>query len=275
MSQKWAFNGIDTLAKCANTELQQQIHRHKLLFNLSHDNINIQFRVYEQRIDRHSHFDSGTASTIYLVPGSEGQRLGNRALQEQQKIGRTNPISGRDVIQIMTPVGSRVASRMRHWVLQFLLDSPDFDFEKYGGRDDQQLKPPLPVCELPAGRENQVIQQLLPTRDINQSTYEGNDEVIGCIWWDLGLDSLEEREKTGLERVVVWVGDQLTVSRLRGLASYRSHDHNSFQRMDYLIPMFGWFHLQMAFANCSTHNTTGRRPRLGSHMLLMSWGRKG
>lgn len=65
MSQKWAFKGIDTLATHANLELRRQIHHCKLLFNLSHDNINMQFRVYEQRINRQSHFDSGTASTIY------------------------------------------------------------------------------------------------------------------------------------------------------------------------------------------------------------------
>ncbi|KAF9642100.1 hypothetical protein BDM02DRAFT_3069948, partial [Thelephora ganbajun] len=39
MSQKWAFQGIDTPAKHANTELRRQIHELKLLFLFSHDNI--------------------------------------------------------------------------------------------------------------------------------------------------------------------------------------------------------------------------------------------
>jgi hypothetical protein len=81
MSQKWAFNGIDTLAKRVKMELRHQIYDLRLQFYFSQDNINIQFRVYEQRFDRQSHFDSGTASTIYLIPGSEGQRLDSHALQ--------------------------------------------------------------------------------------------------------------------------------------------------------------------------------------------------
>ncbi|KAI0283764.1 hypothetical protein BC826DRAFT_1127316 [Russula brevipes] len=45
---------------------------------------------------------------------------------------------------------------------------------------------------------------------------------------------------------IVWAGDQLTVSRLRGLQSFRCEDHNSFVRLDFLVPIFGWFHVQMA-----------------------------
>lgn len=275
MSQKWAFNGIDTLAKHANMELQQQIHDHKLLFYFSHDNVNIQFRVYEQRVDRQSHFDSGTASTIYLVPGSEGQQLNNRALQEQRKIGRTNPITAKDIVKATIPAAARVMSRMRYWILQFLLDSPDFDLEKYDNRNDARLKPPPPVHELPTGRKNQIIQQMLPTRHINQSTYEGNDQVMGQTWRDLGLNSVEEMRKTGLERVIVWAGDQLTVSRLRGLASYRSHDNNSFERMAYLIPVFGWFHLQMAFATSLHTQYYGTKAAFGFSHAFDVMGKKG
>jgi hypothetical protein len=45
------------------------------------------------------------------------------------------------------------------------------------------------------------------------------------------------------------MGDQLTVERLQGLWKYRHEDFNSFDCMDYMIPVFGWFHLVMAFAN--------------------------
>ena len=247
MSQKWAFKGIDALAERANTELRHQIHNRKLLFYLSHDNVNIQFRVYEQRVDRQSRFDSGTATTIYLVPDSEEKPLDNRGLQEQRKIGRMNPVTAKDVVEMTMPAAKRVALRMRHWILQFLLDSPDFDLENYNGQSNARLKPPPPVCELPAGRKNQIIQHMLPTHHIDQSTYEGNDQVIAQTWKELGLSLVEEMKKTGLECVVVWAGDQLTISWLCGLVSYCSHDDNSFERMVYLILMFGWFHLQMAF----------------------------
>ncbi|KAF9641852.1 hypothetical protein BDM02DRAFT_3194419 [Thelephora ganbajun] len=160
MSQKWAFQGIDTLAKHANTELRCQIHELKLLFLFSHDNINCQFRAFEQQIDRQTTFDSDTASTIYLIPRSENVRSDNHALQEQQKVGRANPITPRDVIKLSMPGATRVAAQMKHRILHFLLDSPKFNVESYKHCDDAALRPPPSVRELPCGRENQTIHHI-------------------------------------------------------------------------------------------------------------------
>lgn len=175
MSQKWAFAGINTLMECVNTELRHQIHTQKLLFYFSHDNVNIQLRIYDQRINQQSHFDSGTVSTIYLVPGLEGRQLNNCRLQEQRRIGRSNPITAKDIIKMITPATMCVMSRMRHWILQFLLDSPDFNLDKYDDWDDTRLKPPPPMHKLPTGLENHIIQQIISTHRIDELTYEGND----------------------------------------------------------------------------------------------------
>lgn len=275
MSQKWAFHGIDTIARHANEELRRQIHELKLLFFFSHDNINRQFRVFEQRIDRQTTFDSGTASTIYLVPGSENIQLDNRALQEQRKIGRANPITARDIVKLSMVGTTRVAAQLKHRVLRFLLDSPEFDIESYEYRNDAALAPPPPVRELPCGRENQTIQHMLPTTHICESTYDGNDQVMSETYNCLGLGSLEEMKETGLNRVIVWAGDQLTVSRLRGLVNFRSHDDNSFERMDYLIPSFGWFHLQMAFATSLHSQYYGKKGSYGFSHAFDIMGKKG
>ncbi|KAF9787416.1 hypothetical protein BJ322DRAFT_1107483 [Thelephora terrestris] len=275
MSQKWAFQGIDTLAEHANKELRRQIHDLKLLFLFSHDNINRQFRVFEQRVDRQTTFDSGTASTIYLIPGTENMRLDNRALQEQRKIGRANPITARDVVKLSMLGAERVTRQMEYKVLCFLLNSPDFDVDTYKHRGEVVLDPPPPVQELPCGRENQTIQYMLPTAHICESTYEGNDQVISETYKYLGLDSLEEMKETGLNRVIVWAGDQLTVSRLQGLVNFRSHDDNSFERMDYLIPSFGWFHLQMAFATSLHSQYYGKKGSYGFSHAFDIMGKKG
>lgn len=275
MSQKWAFDGIDTLAKHANAELKRQIHEQKLLFFFSHDNINRQFRVFEQRIDQQTTFESGTASTIYLVPGSENKVLDNRGLQEQRKIGRANPITARDIIKLSMPGAERVAAQMKHRVLRFLLDSPEFDVESYRHRDNTVLGPPPPVRELPCGRENQTNQYMLPTSPTCQTTYDGNDQVVFETYECLDLDSPEEMKETGLNRVIVWAGDQLTVSRLRGLINFRSHDDNSFERMDYLIPSFGWFHLQMAFATSLHSQYYGKKGSYGFSHAFDVMGKKG
>ena len=72
-------------------------------------------------------------TTIYLVPDSEEKPLDNRGLQEQRKIGRMNPVTAKDVVEMTMLAAKRVALRMQHWILRFLLDSPDFDFENYNG----------------------------------------------------------------------------------------------------------------------------------------------
>lgn len=39
------------------------------------------------------------------------------------------------------------------------------------------------------------------------------------------------------------------MSRLRGLFRFLAEDLNSYERLDYMVPVFGWFHLLMAVAN--------------------------
>ncbi|KAJ7251713.1 hypothetical protein C8J57DRAFT_1187930 [Mycena rebaudengoi] len=79
----------------------------------------------------------------------------------------------------------------------------------------------------------------------------------------LHLDTEDEQRKTALERVIPWLGDQLTVERLRGLWKYRHEDYNSFDRLDYMIPVFGWFHLVMAFANSLHKQYLGTSANVG------------
>lgn len=90
---------------------------------------------------------------------------------------------------------------------------------------------------------------MLGTVHIEEASYEGNNQLIMEWFKQLNLHTEDERKRTGLEHVIVWVGDQLTVERLRGLFKYRAQDHTSFDRLDWLVVVFGWFHLMMAFAN--------------------------
>jgi hypothetical protein len=87
----------------------------------------------------------------------------------------------------------------------------------------------------------------LNTVHIEEASYEGNDRVLGEWWRQLQLDTADKQKQTGEEKVIVWVGDQLTVSRLRGLQRFRCNDLNSFERLVFLKEVFGWFHLQIAF----------------------------
>lgn len=65
----------------------------------------------------------------------------------------------------------------------------------------------------------------------------------------LGFDTESEQVKLAMKKVITWVGDQLTVDRLRRLFIFQADNDNSLDRMDNGVFIFGWLHLQMAFAN--------------------------
>lgn len=272
-SQKWAFAGIDHIVQSAQEKYVQDIRERR--FIISHDNLNIPFRVYEPTVNRQNHFDSGTAATLYTFPQTEGLTLDAAAFQESRRSGREQPIDGGTILTVNSNATPRMKARFIHWILRFLLEAPEFDIGSYKHRDSEALKPPPPVNQLQWGELFRTIQYMLPTLHIDESTYEGNDEIINAVLKYLGFGSMDELKKLGLGHIIVWVGDQLTVSRLRGLQNLRSHDWNAFERMQWMIPMFGWFHLQMAFANSLHAQYYGSKATLGFSHAFDVLQRKG
>ena len=65
MSQKWVYDGIETLSAQQNTKLLKDIKSFPW-FGV-HDNVNIAFKAFQQRLSNQSHFDSGTAATIIVI----------------------------------------------------------------------------------------------------------------------------------------------------------------------------------------------------------------
>jgi len=129
------------------------------------------------------------------------------------------------------------------------LESPEFDYKSYVGKGSTVLQPPPPVDQLPHGPENVTLQYLLGSVNIPEASYEDNERLMEEWFKQLGWDNPGERMKVAMQKVVAWIGDQLTVDRLRGLFKFRAEDENSFERMDFVVLIFGWLHLQMAFAN--------------------------
>jgi hypothetical protein len=272
-SQKWAFTGIDHIVQSAQQKYALDVRRRR--FIVSHDNLNIPFRVYEPTVNRQSHFDSGTAATLYTFPQTEGLTLDAAAFRESRRSGRTQPIDGGTVLTVNSNATPRMKPRFIHWILRFLLEAPEFDVNSYRYRDSEILKSPPAVNQLQWGESHKTIQYMLPTAHIDESTYEGNDEIVEMVLKYLGFGSADELKSVGLEHIIVWVGDQLTVSRLRGLQNLRSHDWNAFERMQWMIPMFGWFHLQMAFANSLHAQYYGSKASLGFSHAFDILQRKG
>ena len=120
-------------------------------------------------------------------------------------------------------------------------------FATYPHRNDPAFSPPPPSELLPCGPGHIVEQHILETFEIDESTYDGTDQLLNTVIPEqLGMGSPEGKKHIGQDLEIPWAGDQLSVDRARGLQRYRYDDPNSFSRMEWLIPVFGWFHALMA-----------------------------
>ena len=167
----------------------------------------------------------------------------------------------------------RTRAQAVHRILLFLLDSPAFS--KYQSRNDSLLAAPPPVNQLPCGREHITKQFILRTADIDESSYEGNERVIKEWIKQLRMDSPEDQEKLATSQFIPVVGDQLTVDRLRGMAKYWHEDINGFEQLDWVLPVFGWFHLIVQVANSLHHQYLGTSAGIGLQRAFDLLNRKG
>ncbi|KAI6140218.1 hypothetical protein BKA82DRAFT_4331999 [Pisolithus tinctorius] len=216
MSRKWSVRAFTTISANALEKVHQQVR--SMPFVISHDNMNIAFCTFSQRLNKQSHFDSGTARTVYFQP--------NATLECPLK----HPLTVHDIFQLETKNAARQRARDIHQVLQYLVKSPESNFQTYQHKDHDVFLPPAPIEKILHGPQSISEQHILGKVHIEEASYEGNDQLIMEWFKQLNLHTTDERKCTGLEHVIVWVGDQLAVERLR----------------PYII---GWFHLMMAFAS--------------------------
>ncbi|KIK83699.1 hypothetical protein PAXRUDRAFT_153071 [Paxillus rubicundulus Ve08.2h10] len=99
MSHKWSVHMFTTISANALEKVCQQVH--SMPFVISHDNVNIPFCSFAQQLNNQSHFDSGTAATIYFQPNAPLEHpLCNQALQESREEGRKCPLTIHDIFQL-------------------------------------------------------------------------------------------------------------------------------------------------------------------------------
>ena len=98
-SQQWVFMGIDRIVQSEQEKYSPDILRRRFL--VTHDNVNIAFRVYEPTVNRQSHFDSGTAVTLFMPPPqTEGLVLNAAAFREKRRSGRKRPINEATILAV-------------------------------------------------------------------------------------------------------------------------------------------------------------------------------
>ncbi|KAI0350254.1 hypothetical protein OH77DRAFT_1573825 [Trametes cingulata] len=276
MSHKWTAEAFKAIAKTAKADTQLDVQRHHRSLLGSHDNLNIPERVFSQRSHNLGRFINASAATIWILPREAflPEDISTTVKQARRAAEAAGPFGVEELFTGELDAAARMRAQARHRILRFLLDSPVF--AEYSARDDPRFAPPPPTELLPCGPEHIVRQHILETVEVDESSYDGTDELMNDIWLEqMGWASDEEKRRTGLERILVWAGDQLTVDRIRGLARYRHDDPNSFTCMEWVEPVFGWFHATMAFANSLHAQYLGTSAGVGLRKAFETLSRKG
>jgi hypothetical protein len=275
LSQKWALTAVEKLAKSKMDDLVNRVKNTS--FHTTHDNINRMFRVSHQRVGHNSHFDSGTAATVFIPPDETGYKLPETNEEFLKKVaeGATTSITPHEIQELHADAAPRIFAQNVHTVLKMLVNAPDFKFKTYEHRSSEIFGRPPVSDALPTGPGHTLDQYILNTAKIDEVSYDGNRQWMDEWSRQLKLDTDEEKEKTGQKRIIIWSGDQLTASRLRGLKTFRSMDDTPYERLCWIEPIFGWFHLQMAFATSLHKQYYGRKAGIGFARAFELLGKKG
>jgi hypothetical protein len=153
--------------------------------------------------------------------------------------GAKNPITFLDIIELDSKSSSHLKTLSVHLILKFLIDAEEFDFDNYKHKDSAVFSRPTSPCQLKVSPDMVTCQYMLDLLHIEETSYEGNDRVLQEWFRLLNVDP------TG-QQPLIWVSDQLTIGQIRGLKKFRCMDNSSWDHLEFLKPVFGWFHAQIA-----------------------------
>jgi len=139
-----------------------------------------------------------------------------------------NTLTELDIMDLGHESYPEIRNHAIYHVLRFLLESPEFNLKKYSGKCSKIFNPPTPIHKVKGGPEHQTLQYLLGTVNIPEASYEDNGRLVDEWMMQMGWGGKDAQKSVGTEKVIFWVGDQLTVDRLRNLAKYRAEDENSY-----------------------------------------------
>lgn len=145
MLQKWVYDVIKMVS------IQQNALCNRLIklwsFCGSHDNLDVQFRSYQEQLHNKSHFNSGTAGTIYIIADLHVVQPGAQVYYTKWSQTVHNPIDTKfiQVLEVQTVL--QLCQQSIHFILKFLLNTPAFAGYKHK-KDSLLLRPPS-IWQLP------------------------------------------------------------------------------------------------------------------------------
>ncbi|KAH7335669.1 hypothetical protein B0J17DRAFT_575444, partial [Rhizoctonia solani] len=131
---------------------------------------------------------------------------------------------------------------------------------------------PFGPQQLPHGLDYQMLQYMLSTINIDESSYSGNSQIIPYVLKHLGLDSIEELTRLAFECRIIWVADQMTAQRCQQVQSWSQGSRNSVDRWQPYMFICGGFHTQMTLGAAVLETFRGAPVgvSLGSDIVLLS-----
>ncbi|KAG9080981.1 hypothetical protein FRC06_005959, partial [Ceratobasidium sp. 370] len=209
----------------------------------------LKYGVRSQRGDNQSITDNGTTSTLSVLLDSastfedpDNFRPFLCTLKAKRRAGTAPQLSWKDLDTPARHVFNRASAT--HDVLDHFRLVPGLVGSKLW--QSAQLKRPVGPQQLPHGPEHRLEQHMLRTTNIDESAYSGNSQVIPFVLGELKLDSEPARSRLMLERLVPWVGDQMTVQRCQQMQSFWQESINGIAHWEPFMFFFGGFHLLMA-----------------------------
>ncbi|KAF6745813.1 hypothetical protein DFP72DRAFT_992947 [Ephemerocybe angulata] len=230
------------------TELKRLVRTQPCM--IAWDNVNIPFRVNEQRVASKDHFDNGTTATLIplfaVAPGTLPLSLLPPRLTRRITFDfkpETDLLPTRQQIQEL--------ETCLLWHLEDLLMQSFPALQKRLENTGTNLAPPM-INAIPLHKS---AQYPLPAALIDESTIDGTLEVIDHIFFKtLGLNEDEIRQ----HGIFFTHGDQLTVSLIDSASGSRRDDARLVDNPSkFMKPQFGLFHAKMAGIRCVANEYWG------------------
>ncbi|KAI0683598.1 hypothetical protein BC835DRAFT_1470344, partial [Cytidiella melzeri] len=214
------------------------------------DNLNLALKVYEQRTNDQSHFDSGndggTATTIYILKDPSVVWPQRESFLQQRQAQSRTIIMPVKILQLELAAAPRLLHLCNLQGPSISCQRSRIDFNNYKHKNAVIFSPPPPVLQLPTGKQHAVCQYMLDTVHIKSASQEGTRQCMDKWLRQLRLDGPNAQDLPMYKYLLVWAGDQLTTVCIRSIKKDRSKDFNFLQCFRQFVKIFGWFHAQLA-----------------------------
>jgi hypothetical protein len=176
---------------------------HTRAFMVIWDNLNIAFKVSEQRHDSKDHFDNGTTATLVPLFSVEYGGLPVTLKPKRERRNTILDIKPEDLVPT-----SNEAARVQAGQLWHIEDILYDQFPALRKRLGSAIVPAPSVLQIPVHKTEQYP---LPAMHIDESSLEGTLSVLNTIFRDSLRLTEDDIKKHG---IVICAGDQLSLSLL-------------------------------------------------------------